>query len=277
VNLLDQTTSEIAEVKGAMNLQTGTAGALFVTGNGATYAVSLAASAPATLQPLPLGEDALLSPDGSWLASSEGGEVHLWSVAAAAEVATIQGFSPGWSPDSRLLYGRELSSAGPAEPLTWQLSVVSPKALDGAIDCGMRSSYVNMKLAWQSECPSIAYALQSWTVESTLPVPACRECFGVSLHDPVTGAERPLLDPSAGLVHLVDTHPVAGFTFAWVRSCLGLYNMVCSYSLVRIHLADGVVETVAVADQELPVALSWDNRRIALAASNGIYVKELPQ
>jgi hypothetical protein len=278
VNLLDQTTSEIAEVKGAMKLQTSAAGALFVTGTGPTYAVSLSPGASARLQPLPLGAQPDLSPDGSWFATDEGFEVvHLWSVAAAAEVATIQGFFAGWSPDSRLLYGRELSSAGPPAPLTYQLSVVSPKALDGSIDCGKRSSYVNMKLAWQAECPFIAYALQSWSVEDTLPVPACRDCFGLSLHDPVTGAERPLLDPSAGLVHLVDTHPVAGYTFAWVRSCLGLYNMVCSYSLVRIRLADGVADTVAVADQELPVALSWDNRRIALAASNGIYVKELPQ
>ncbi len=271
VKLLEHTTSEIIVVNHASALQTGASGGIYVTADATTYAVTLATGLPATLQPLPFTGTAHLSPDGLWFAYDGGGAVHLWSVSAAAEVATLPGGFLTWSPDSRLLYADNV-------PAPYPLFVVSPSAPEQVAPCGALPDFSRMEvqLAWPSECPQVAYAPSGWFIESTIPYPDCKSCFGLSLQDPVTGVERPLLDPSLGKIHLVDTHPVADAVFTWVRNCQGLYNTVCSHSLLRVRLSDGTAETIAIADQELPVALSWDGRRLALAASNGIYVKDLP-
>lgn len=273
VKILEHTTSDIAVVNHASALQTGATGVLYVTADATTYAVSSAPGVPATLQPLPFTGTPHLSPDGLWFAYEGGGAVNLWSVAASADSAMVPGRFVAWSPDSRLLYGPVVVSA------PYPMSVVSPSAPEQSVSCGAPSDLLRSHghLAWQSECPQVAYAPSGWSIESTVPYPACENCFGVSLQDPVTGLERPLLEDSAGMVHLIDTHPVADSVFTWARTCQGLYNTVCTHSLLRIRLASGTAETIAVADQEVPIALSWDNRKLAFAASNGIYVKELPQ
>lgn len=279
VKIAEHTTSDLAVVNQALALQTGATGVLYVTANETTYAVSVAAGVPATPQPLPFTGFSHLSPDGLWFAFDGGGAVHLWSVPAAALTTSITGGFFAWSPDSRLLYGPTVASEVSTASSSYELSVVSPTAPSQARSCGALSTLLRIQgqLTWESEYPQVAYVPQSWSIESTIPWPDCQNCFGISLHDPATGVERPMLDASAGMVDLVHTHPVAGFVFAWARTCQGLYNTLCTHSLLRIRLADGTAETVAIADQRMPVALSWDNRRVALAAANGIYVKELPQ
>jgi hypothetical protein len=279
VKLSEHTTSDIAVVNDASALQTGATGVLYVTANEITYALSLATGVPATLQALPFTGIPHLSPDGLWFAFDGGGAVHLWSVPAAALTTSITGGYFAWSPDSRLLYGSTLAPEVPGASPRFELSIASPTAPSQAGSCGVLSSLhrAQGQLTWESEYPQVAHAPQSWSIESTIPFPGCQNCFGISLHDPVTGVERPILDASAGMVDLVHTHPVAGFVFTWARTCQGLYNTLCTHLLLRIRLADGIAETIAIADQEMPVALSWDNRRVALAAANGIYVKELPQ
>jgi hypothetical protein len=106
-------------------------------------------------------------------------------------------------------------------------------------------------------------------------IEGCSSCFGLSLQDPDTGAERPVLDASAGMIDIVSTPPVLGFMLVWARTCLGLYNTVCSYSLMRVDLTNGTARTVAVSASELPVAVSPDYQSVAIAATNGIYVKSL--
>ncbi len=89
------------------------------------------------------------------------------------------------------------------------------------------------------------------------------------------GTERPVLDASAGMLDIVPTRPLLGFMLVWARTCLGLYNTVCSYALIRVDLSDATARQVAVSPNEVPVAVSPDNQRIALATASGIYVKSL--
>jgi len=83
------------------------------------------------------------------------------------------------------------------------------------------------------------------------------------------------------MIDIVPTPPVLGFMLVWARTCLGLYNTVCSYSLIRLDLADGTAREVAVSRNvtvsatEIPVAVSPDYQRVAIAQPGGIYVKSL--
>ena len=79
------------------------------------------------------------------------------------------------------------------------------------------------------------------------------------------------------MIDIVPTPPVLGFMLVWARTCLGLYNTVCSYALMRVDLTSATARTVAVSASEVPVAVSPDYQRVAIAASGGIYVKSLTQ
>jgi hypothetical protein len=103
---------------------------------------------------------------------------------------------------------------------------------------------------------------------------------GLSLFDPATGFVRQILARSAGMLEAspIGSSPISSLDvmFVWLTKCLGMFDTLCSSSLVKINLVDATVQTVAVSSNTGPVGLSSNGRRIALGASNGIYVKELP-
>ncbi len=61
------------------------------------------------------------------------------------------------------------------------------------------------------------------------------------------------------------------------KDCLGLFDTVCTYTLLRVTVTTGAVLAVATAPDAFPVALSADGRQLALGTPKGVYVKALPQ
>jgi hypothetical protein len=100
---------------------------------------------------------------------------------------------------------------------------------------------------------------------------------GLSLIDPSIGVERTILDTAIGPITLVPGSWPLDTAFVWAKNCLGLFDTVCSYALLRVTLTTGVVQTVAVSHDLVPVGISSDGRRLALGTSKGLYVKDLPQ
>jgi hypothetical protein len=248
-------------------LQIDVAGQLYVGSTDNLMRVVLAASGPASLVAVPVPANAVLSPDGRWLAYSPADQVlHVWDVQAAADRTMVNGSFLSWSPDSALAYW---SWATDAETF----NVLSPAVLGEPKIYGSTSG-VDEKVGWNANGPLLALSPVDWSIEDFV---ACPACFGLSLQDPGTGTQRQVLDASAGKIDIVSTPPVLGFMLVWARTCLGLYNTVCSYSLLRVDLTDATARTVAVAAHEYPVAVSPDNQRIAIAGPAGIYVKSLAQ
>ena len=276
LRLADAATSEIVAIPVGHGLQVDTSGNLYV-GNDDNLLRIDTSSSPTALVVIPVPSEAVVSPDGRWLAhypsilSTSGPypwDIHLWEIQSGADLMAVNGAFLGWSPDSSLAYWSPSTT-----PATF--SVLSPTAL------GQPRTYETMvsstpTLVWSTDGPLLAQRPLAWSIQSDYS-PACNSCFGLSLQDPVTGAVRPVLDASAGMIDIVPTPPVLGFMLVWARTCLGLYNTVCSYSLIRVDLANATAATVAVAGSEFPVAVSPDNQRIAIAASSGIYVKSLAQ
>jgi hypothetical protein len=71
-----------------------------------------------------------------------------------------------------------------------------------------------------------------------------------------------------------DTPSPVGWLFR-ATTCLGLFNTVCSSTLVRVSLPDGAARLVAVATEAYPLAVSPDSLRVAIASPWGIYVQVL--
>jgi hypothetical protein len=281
VRLADSVVSELAVVPFGQGLQIDSTGQLYVVGQvGGAYSilrVVLGTSPAASLVVVPLQVNAsgggeptipVLSPDGRWFAySGQDGTVHVWDIQSNADQPVVDGEFSGWSPDSKLTYW---SSASPET-----LNVVSPAApsVPMVFDVQRNGS---LSVVWNTNGPLLAQPPLAWSIESD-DTSGCSFCFGLSLQDPSNGSQRQVLDASAGKIDIVSTPPVLGFMLVWARNCLGLYNTVCSYSLLRVDLTDATARTVAVAAHEYPVAVSPDNQRIAIASPTGIYVKSLVQ
>jgi hypothetical protein len=127
--------------------------------------------------------------------------------------------------------------------------------------------------AWSAQGPVLVrlpgvYIAGNFAVE-------CTSCLGLSLRNLADGTLLQVLDASAGTIDLVSTPPILDTILVWFQHCLGLYNTVCTYSLIRVGLTNGTAQTVAVAADKYPVGLSLDGQRIALAAPTGIYIKNL--
>jgi len=159
---------------------------------------------------------------------------------------------------------RVLSPAGSGEARRYELSETSP----------------NSGLAWTTHGPLLARGLLDWSMASNnakvLPAD-CRACFGLELLNLEEGSGRRVLDAAAGKISIVPTPPILDTLFVWARDCLGLYNSVCTYALTRVDSTDGATQIVALASAKYPVAVSPDRLHVAIAAANGIYVKDLPQ
>jgi hypothetical protein len=88
------------------------------------------------------------------------------------------------------------------------------------------------------------------------------------------GGVSSVFDTQAGSINYAASVP--GTALVWARRCLGLFETVCSFDLHRVTLPAGEDQIVAVADSAAPVALSASGHRFAIAARDGIYVRDLP-
>jgi hypothetical protein len=276
VRLADSYASEWAIVPNGGGLQIDKTGALFL--HDEAHLLAVVPGTPPTLATTSLPATALLSPDGRWIAYwdvSESTSIHIWDVAAGADLTVLTGIFEGWSPDAQLAYWSDLPAPYPASeaapPLS--LSIFSP-----AVPGGNPSTYVVERSAgsarpvvWTSTGPQLAKVPEDWTSDGSI----CIGCFGLTLVDPATGAERQVLDTSVE-VGLVYTSPMTNVMFVWRKKCGGLFDTVCSSSLLKINLLDATVQAVAESPEIVPIAISADGRKVAFGARDGIYVKDLP-
>jgi hypothetical protein len=267
VRLADGVTSEIVSVPLGGDLQQDNTGQLYVFSGRQLFRVTPTASGLATLVALAFPGYAVVSPDGQWFvrAGGSGQSALLWSVATGADVVVLGGLFVGWSPASQAAYisGTTLNVISPANP-------TPPTTYDIANDSPLT--------AWSSQGP-VSVRLPGTSI---IVGPGgssgfdCTSCVGLSLRNLADGTLRQVLDASVGEISLVSTPPVLDTLLAWTqKTCLGLYNTVCSYSLIRIGLTSGTTQTVATAADQYPVGLSTDGQRIAFAAPSGIYIKNL--
>jgi len=271
LRLTDAATDEVVVIPFGQGLQGDSTGQLYVGNASNLLRVDLASGSPAALVVIPAPaympspHYALLSPNGHWLEYQlAGGDQRVWDLQSGTDAFAVDGWFAGWSPDSSLGYWSAtgfnlLSLATPSEAKTYAVPTDAHP------------------ISWNTDGPAFPHVPFDWSMQKDPSglIEGCSSCFGLSLQDPDTGAERPVLDASAGMIDIVSTPPVLGFMLVWARTCLGLYNTVCSYSLMRVDLTNGTARTVAVSASELPVAVSPDYQSVAIAATNGIYVKSL--
>jgi hypothetical protein len=62
----------------------------------------------------------------------------------------------------------------------------------------------------------------------------------------------------------------------WAEKCLGLYRTVCTHTLLAVDIASGSAKPLATSNLEGTVAVSPDLRQLAIATTDGIFVKPLP-
>jgi hypothetical protein len=272
LRLADLAASELATVPFANNLQIDGTGQLYVGNKNNLLQVSAATDGKATLVTLPFPADAVPSPDGHWLAyADQRVQVHGWDLQSGSDRITVTGMFLSWSPDSNLAYSDWSTGA-------FTIDVLSPATLAAPIIYDFGDYSLNSSVIWDVDGPLQVQVPLDW---SDIGRPgygtSCQACFGLSVVNLADGTRRQILDASAGRITIVPAPSRGGLTLVWARTCLGLYDTVCTESLLRIGLAEGTAQTVAVAPQIYPLAVSPDNQRVAIAAPSGIYVKSLAQ
>jgi hypothetical protein len=269
VRLADSLASELAVVPYGNSLQVDKTGAVYVFDNESLW--TLAPNASAVLAKTPFLRTAAVSPDGRWIAHWPWDDIRtpitIWDTVAGADMATIDGTFAGWSPDARLAYWSPQGTLNSLGAISPAVPGDDPRTYPYGVGRGYITSVV-----WSSTGPLVASSAQAND--------ASGRGSGLSLFNPTTGFVRQILARSAGMLETspIGSSPISSLDvmFVWLTKCLGMFDTLCSSSLVKINLLDATVQTVAVSSNTSPVALSSNGRRIALAASNGIYVKELP-
>jgi hypothetical protein len=245
---------------------------------------------PGRLRPFPYGR---VSPDGRWIAYAEAlpdqapgtfdVSLKVWDVAAGGGHA-IDGStrydSSVWTPGSLL---EEPGGAGDQPGVTYDL--VEP-AGGQVVDTVSFQPETSMQLAWGSDGPVGLVIPSYWTAEEQvshsraaadrvagMPQQNIHQA-GLILRDPRSGGALNVLDASAGSLTLAAT--TTGTALLWAQRCLGLFETICSFKLHRVTLPGGDDQVVAVADSAASVAISPSGDRIAIAARDGIYVRDLP-
>ena len=276
LRIAERLATELAMVPHATGLHIDSAGTLYLSNGEHLVRVSQAPGAPATLEPLPIPASASVSPDGHWasLRDSKTNATHIWDVLSLAEAGTVAGTVLGWSPDSQLVFWSS------ADPATAALNVQSPAALAAAPTSYAYSfSYPampnNVSVAWDSG-PYVVSQSADWPEDVSMSCGGCFGRFGLSILNLTTGTSRTAIDPSVGLIAFVSTVPVRGFVFVTATNCLGLLRTSCSTSLLRVSLTDATAQTLVSPFANLSLGVSSDGRHVALAAEDGIYVKDLP-
>jgi hypothetical protein len=277
LRIADRLATELAVVAHGASLQIDNTGTLYVSNGTNLLRVSVVAGSPATLETLPIPAAAIVSPDGRWARyyDYKTNAAHIWDLASATEVGTLPGNVLGWSPDSQIVSWSSADSAPTA------LNVQSPAALTSA-----PTSYAysfsfpvtpnNVSVTWDSGGPYVVSQSADWPEDVSMSCGGCFGRFGLSILNLTTGTSRTAIDPSAGLTAFVPTAPVWGFLFVTATNCLGLLRTSCSTSLLRVSLADATAQTIVSPFANLSLGVSSDGRHVALAAEDGIYVKDLP-
>lgn len=136
-------------------------------------------------------------------------------------------------------------------------------------------------MVWGVDGPVLTETATIWTPQEPAARPkqvtfagAGEEDFGLVVQDLRSGAARAVLDPLSGGIAFAASSP--GTAFVWARACLGLFETVCFFDLHRVTLDSGADQIVAVTDSAAPVAVTPDGERVAIAARDGIFVRDLP-
>jgi hypothetical protein len=287
-HLADGSVRQLLVVPDGRNVQTAATGDLFIP---ATYTVVQAHVQPdgsVSSRNLPLSAVARVSPDGRWISDSAhttdpSETATLWDVAAGMKhqvaVAGALGSVGDWSPNSELLVptfqpGASGSTYALVAPETGQVLRQVSLPLVGQGD--------GLPLVWGAGGPAELAATMSWRPQQVetrqdrlWTTDGATRDFGLALQElsPDSGPIQ-VLPAASGLVRYAAR--TSGTALVWARKCLGLFETVCSYELHRIAVPTGTDEIVAVADSAAPVALSVSGKRVAIAARDGIYVRELP-
>lgn len=267
IRVADLVNTELATFPASRSLQVDNSGNLYVSIQEDLYRVVLADAQQATFVPvMPAG---LLSPDARQVAYQASSGLRIRDLQTGAEVS-VNGTHPTWSPWGELAYWSS-SDTTASSLAAMTLHTLRP---DGAIQTyPFTYPYSSNTVVWKSAGPLVSSAYVGLPPLDS--VRHCSSCFGLSLSDPVTGIERLILDGSAGITSVVKAS-VVDLMFAWATNCVGLHDTLCSSTLFRVNLADASAVKVASYSIPLPTAVSFDGHHIALAAPNGVYVKELP-
>lgn len=289
IDLVTGSARQVAIVPDGRRFQTTETGEVYVATEFNLVKVDPRAEGSATVTPIPVPANGLISPDGQRIAyfatnpapADRPVFVKVWDVATGiAHTIDYPGIVVGWSPASLLVEGEFYTeqSSGNAYAL------LQPE--DGRVVERFVSSssggYIGA-LSWGAEGPIGLSATLPWTPQQPVaPVHGDvlfddNPNFGLSVEDLHALDVREVLAPSAGSVTFAAAVP--GIALVWARRCLGLFETVCTFELHLVRLPAGrghEDQVVAVADSAAPVALSPSGHRFAIAARDGIYVRDLP-
>jgi hypothetical protein len=212
-----------------------------------------------------------------------GPEVSVWSADAPDAIAHIPGTDPAWLPDGNL---RVRISEGPQGSVVGVLAPdLSARGQFGfprpASDMGRSLSPFWDKFLWTGERLVRVEPAQGWNVALVQGkaggISLGDAPIGLAMQQPDGGQRRVLLPADARPIDepLALGGPSNSFLL-WTRSCLGLFETVCSYTLHRFSLPDATDQVVAVSDEAPVMAVSPDGKRLAISNRRGIFVKDLP-
>jgi hypothetical protein len=282
VRVADGASSQIARFETAFNLAVAPDGQLYVSRLDGVFRVTPAATGPAIEEELPVEGDAQLSPDGRFFAYTTyaSGDLfapltRVWDVTHDVTLDTGPGQVVQWSPGSELVVadtGLELRSLQGSRT---SLVFPGPYNLANVTDSGLPVAQLTWPTADQAVMASFG---APWVFATTAhgSEDACHPCLGLELGAAGAAATRKALDASAGTLTLLPNAPGTPFVLVWAEKCLGLYRTVCSHTLIAVDIATGEAKPVATARVEGKVAVSADHRQVAIATTDGIFIKPLP-
>lgn len=282
IDLTTGVTRERAIIPGAKGVQVSGSNDIYVSTSTTFHALAPRLDGSEQPTQLPISPPCLVSPDGKWISyvdwtsARETGPVEMvWDVAAGQPHVVQQGYGVSWTPASLLVDG---------------LAVFAPS--DGHLVTQFTSLTANTGqlegMFWGAEGPALLTAPIHWTPQqpASRPILASEagdpdKDFGLTVEELATHTVSNVLDARAGIVTLADVATDgSGVALVWTRRCLGLFETVCSFSLHELSLpaqpgSPVHDQVVAVSDSAAPVAISTSGHRFAIAARDGIYVRDL--
>jgi hypothetical protein len=220
------------------------------------------------------------SPDSHQLVfgslSREGG-VEVWSLDTGDVTARLPGTSPTWLPDGRLVVRNGIEASVISADFG-SLAMFAFPAVGGG-DKGRAFFPSWSELLWGRDRLVLVEPAQGWnvgTVQLKFGIGSLGDAqVGLALQEP-NGSRRNLVPPDSLPVDRPYSLGASASFLQWTRTCLGLFETVCSYSLHRFTLPDGADQVVAVSSEYPVMAVSPDQKRIAVSTRRGIFVKNLP-
>lgn len=201
---------------------------------------------------------AVISPDGRRLAmatrtSPEIGDGVIRSL-DTGETQQLPHRPLAWSPDSTSLLVAGGLSGGPGrERLHGPFGIVGR---DGTVRAVPPLPFADQVLGfWNDRGPHLV----------SMDFPA--GVRGVALQ---SGEQVTILHPEHGRSDTGEVFATTGAVFIWSMLCPGFGHQVCDTRLIRVGLADGTREVLAIAAAPSPMAASPDGRRLAIAEGGAV-------